>query len=66
MCTPPPIVLSQILSPCTDAATLTTRLDCVSELLSSEGCYMALAAALPKLCDLDAVLSQVSGLLLGR
>ena len=52
----------QLLSPCTDGPTLETRLDCVSELLASEYVFMGLSATLPKLCDLDALLGQVSAL----
>lgn len=54
------LLRAQLLSPCTDGPTLTTRLDCVAELLQSESVWMGLTAALPRLCDLDALLSQVS------
>jgi hypothetical protein len=58
---PPHSTAPQLLSPLCDAPTLGTRLDCVAELLGDEGVYLALAAGLPRLCDLDALLAAVSG-----
>ena len=51
---------AQLLSPVNDAATLNTRLDSVTELLSDESSYVLLQASLAKLPDLDSLLSTVS------
>lgn len=51
------LLRSNILSPCNDLPTLHARLDAVDALLGSEAVYSGLGALLPKLADLDALLS---------
>jgi DNA mismatch repair protein MSH4 len=51
------LLRSNILSPCNDLPTLHARLDAVDALLGAEAMFSVLGGLLPKLADLDALLS---------
>ena len=51
------LLRANILSPCNDLPTLNARLDAVAALLGAEETYAALGDVLPRLADLDALLS---------
>ena len=51
------LLRSNIISPCNDLPTLHARLDAVDALFGSEVVYAGLGGLLPKLADLDALLS---------
>ncbi len=53
------LLRSSLLAPCSEAGTLSLRLDAVDDILRNEGVYMALTRdLLPKLLDTDHLLSQ--------